>query len=175
MASLTLGSTSASILEFVQEANRLKSQLPADIYETMQRCEAIGDFHNPEYEAAVMTFYQRHLCRLSEWPDCILRTVANLDNNPVYETMNGPNEFMVVGNLKDWDRTNQLDEISVPTLITVGRYDELTPRCAKTLHQGIPNSRLVIFEDSSHVAHIEETAKCIQVIADFLTDVEREN
>jgi proline-specific peptidase len=98
--------------------------------------------------------------------------MQNITGNPVYEIMQGPNEFTVTGNLKDWDRTDQLGEISVPTLITVGRYDEVTPACAETLHQGIPNSQMVIFEESAHLAHLEETEKYLQDMAEFLAGVE---
>lgn len=171
--SLTLASTSASIPQFVAETKCLKAELPPEVYETMQRYEAAEDYHHPEYEAAVQEFYKRHLCRLAEDPEPLQRTMANLDRNPaVYETMNGPNEFIVIGNLKDWDRTERLHEISVPTLITVGRYDELTPACAETMHQGIPDSQMVVFEESAHLAHLEETAKYLEVVAGFLADVE---
>jgi proline-specific peptidase len=100
------------------------------------------------------------------------RTGVNLINNPVYETMNGPNEFMALGNLKDWDRTDRLREITVPTLITVGRYDERTPACAETLLKGIPGSKMVVFEESAHVGHLEETEKYLTVVAGFLAQVE---
>ena len=46
--------------------------------------------------------------------------------------------------------------IDVPTLITVGRYDEITPACAETLRDGIADSRMVLFENSAHLAHLEE-------------------
>jgi len=174
VVSLILASTSASIPQFVAETKRLKSELPPEVYETMQRYEAAGEYHHPEYEEATLEFYRQHVCRLVEWPEPLLRTVANLTDNPVYETMNGPNEFMVIGNLKDWDRTDRLGEITVPTLITVGRYDELTPACAETLHQGISNSQMVVFEESAHLAHLEETEKYLQVVADFLARVEIE-
>ena len=111
--SLTLASTSASVPQLVAEASRLKDELPADIREVMNRCEEVEDFHNPEYETATMEFYTSYLCRMPEWPDCINRSVANLEGNAVYETMNGPNEFMVIGNLKDWDRTARLGEIKM--------------------------------------------------------------
>ncbi|MCO6512351.1 MAG: proline iminopeptidase-family hydrolase, partial [Aridibacter famidurans] len=172
IVSLVLASTSASTSQFVNETARLKSELPADVYETMQRCEAASDFDDPDYEYAVMMFYKRHLCRLPEWPDCALRTVENLEGNAVYETMNGPNEFTVIGNLKDWDRADRLGEISVPTLITVGRYDELTPACSETLVNGIPGSRMVVFEESAHLAHVEETEEYLQVVGDFISGVE---
>jgi len=173
IVSLVLASTSASIPQFVAEAKRLITELPREIYQTLERYEARGDYHHPDYEAAVLEFYKRHVCRLDPWPDPLLRTAANLNNNVVYETMNGPSEFIVNGNLKDWDRTDRLGEIRVPTLITVGRYDELTPTCAETIHQGISNSQMVIFEKSSHMAHLEEEDSYLEVVADFMGNIER--
>ncbi len=169
---LVLASTSASIPQFVAEAERLKAALPPEAYETMLRYEASGEFHHPEYEAAVMEFYRRHLCRLDPFPEPLLRSMNNLEGNPVYETMNGPNEFFVIGNLKDWDRTDRLGEIDAPTLITVGRHDEITPACAETIHRGIPGSELRVFEQSAHVAHLEETEAYLRTVADFLTRAE---
>ena len=83
--------------------------------------------------------------------------------------MGCPNEFIVTGNLKDWDRIDRLGEITVPTLITVGRYDEITPTCAETMNRRIPHSQMRVFEQSSHTAHLEETERYLQVVADFLT------
>ena len=175
VVSLILASTSASIPQFVAETKRLKTELPLEIYQTLERYEATGDYHHPDYEAATYEFYKRHVCRLDPWPDPILRTGANLNNNAVYETMNGPNEFIVNGNLKEWDRTDRLSEITVPTLITVGRYDEVTPTCAETLHQGIPNSQIRVFENSAHMAHLEEEDSYLELVSDFIGNIERLN
>jgi proline-specific peptidase len=172
VVSLVLASTSASIPQFVAGAARLKAALPPDVYHALQQHEAAGDLDHPDYQAAVREFYSRHVCRLDPWPECLLRTVRNLDGNTVYETMNGPNEFTVVGNLKDWDRVDRLGEIKVPTLITVGRYDEITPACAETLRRGIAKAELRLFPDSSHTAHLEETEAYIRVVQDFLARVE---
>ena len=169
---LVLASTSASIPQFVAEAARLKTALPPDVRSAMERHEAAGELDHPEYEAAVLEFYRRHVCRLDPWPDCLRRTVQNLEGNAVYATMNGPNEFTVVGNLRDWDRIERLGEITVPTLITVGRYDEVTPACAETLHRGIAGSELRLFLESSHTAHLEETGRYLEVVQDFLARVE---
>lgn len=170
--SLVLASTSASIPQFVAEAAKLKATLPPGIAQTLQRYEATGDLHHPEYEAAVLEFYKRHLCRLDPWPEPLLRSSRIIDGNPVYATMNGPNEFTVTGNLKDWDRTKRLGEITVPTLITVGRYDEVTPACAETMHRHIPHSQMRVFEHSAHTAHLEETEAYLREVATFLTQVE---
>jgi proline-specific peptidase len=165
---LVLASTSASMPQFAAETRRLRTELPADVQATLDRYEALGDYNHPKYEEAAMVFYRKHVCRLPEWPDYVMRTLANLEGNPVYETMNGPNEFTTIGNLQGWDRTDRLGEIRIPTLITVGRYDELTPACAETLKGGIPDSRLVVFEDSSHLAHVEEESLYLQVLREFL-------
>ena len=172
--SLTLASTSAGVPQFIAETKRLKSELPPEVFQTIERYEATGDYYNPEYEEAVGEFYRRHVCRLDEWPESLERTGENLADSPVYETMNGPNEFTVIGNIKDWDRTDRLHEITVPTLITVGRYDELTPACAKTLLKGIPGSRMVVFEKSAHLAHLEEPEKYLQVVSEFMAGHEQE-
>ena len=79
---------------------------------------------------------------------------------------------MVIGTLKDWDRTSLLGRIKVPTLITVGGFDELPLACSETIHKGIPGSRVVLFEKSAHCAHLEETEKYNRTVADFLKGVE---
>ena len=59
--------------------------------------------------------------------------------------------------LEGWDLTPRLSEISVPTLILVGKDDFICPPSqAKIMHERIPNSELVIFEKSGHFAHVEE-------------------
>lgn len=172
VVSVVLASTSASLPQVIGEIQRLKAQLPHDIHEVMNRYEAIGDFVNAEYQAAVMEFYKRYLCRLDPWPDCLMRSVANIDGNQVYLAMNGPNEFTIVGNLKDWERRDRLHEISVPILVTVGGHDEVPLPCAQTIHNGIRGSELAVFDQSSHMAMLEETDAYIRRLVDFLTRAE---
>jgi pimeloyl-ACP methyl ester carboxylesterase len=95
-----------------------------------------------------------------------------MDGNPVYLTMNGPTEFDVIGLLRDWDRSADLHRIASPTLITVGRYDELTPACAQTILEGVPDGRLVVFEESAHIAHLEEGERYAEVVEAFLREAE---
>src|SRR5438034_8921339 len=82
--------------------------------------------------------------------------------------MDGPNEFTIIGTIRDWDVTAQLPKIRLPTLVTVGRYDEVTPHVAEAIHRGIRGSRLVRLEKSAHLARWEERAKYIGVVRDFL-------
>lgn len=171
LASLVLSSTLPSTRLWIEEAIRLRAELPADVRKALEKHERAGTTDDPAYEAAANAFYHRHVCRLDPWPDVVHEAVANL-RKEVYETMWGPSEVYPVGTLKDWDVTDRLGEIDVPTLVTCGRYDEATPRLAKTIAGGIPDSELVIFEQSAHMAIVEETARYLEVVDDFLARVD---
>jgi proline-specific peptidase len=86
--------------------------------------------------------------------------------------MQGPNEVVITGTLSDWDITDRLAEIDVPTLVTTGRYDECTPKQAEIVHRGIAGSEWVVFENGSHMQFVEEPERYLEVLDDFLTRVE---
>jgi proline iminopeptidase len=157
----------ASVPETVAEMNRLKKLLPKDVQGTLEKYEARWAFQHPEYLKAVEVYYRNFVCRLPEWPDEVTRSFNDL-SVPVYSTMNGPNEFTIIGNLKDWDITARLPEIKVPTLITVGRYDEVTPKVAETIHKGIRGSKLVVFEKSAHLTMWDEKDLYLKTVRDFI-------
>ncbi|MGB9022882.1 MAG: proline iminopeptidase-family hydrolase [Candidatus Bathyarchaeia archaeon] len=164
---LIISSGLASVRETVAEMRRLKTLLPKEIQDTLAEYEATEDYQNPEYLKAVDVFYRNFLCRLPEWPEELARTMNGLSTD-VYWTMNGPNEFTITGNLRDWDITARLPEIHIPTLVTVGRYDEVTPKVAETIHRGIPGSELVLFEKSAHVAMLEERERYLSAVRKFI-------
>ena len=169
---LVLASTSASIPEFMAGARGLIEALPEPHRTVLIELGAKEQYDHPDYQAAVDVFYHRHLCRAEPWPQALVDSASQMDGNVVYLTMNGPTEFDVIGRLSDWDRTADLHRITAPTLITVGRYDELTPACAETIHQGIAGSRVELFERSAHVAHLEEGERYAEVVERFLREVE---
>lgn len=171
MESLTLASTASSMPLWIAEANRLRAELPEDVQNTLLRHEDAGTTDDPDYQTAMMEFYKRHVIRIVPMPPQVARAFDTMGQQ-VYFTMNGPSEFHVIGVIKDWDRTNRLHEIKVPTLITSGFYDESTPFINETMHHEIAGSEWVIFEQSSHMAHIEEMERYMDVMRDFLRRVE---
>ncbi|MEI6249984.1 MAG: proline iminopeptidase-family hydrolase [Actinomycetes bacterium] len=168
LAGLIVADSPASMDLWLSEANRLREELPAGVNEVLLRHEAAGSTDNPEYTAAVNVFYDRHLCRVPA-PACVLegRRKQALDHT-VYHTMNGPSEFHVVGSLKDWDITDELHRISVPTLLISGEHDEATPFIVKQIHDRIPVALWELFPESSHLPHIEEPARFKRVALAFL-------
>jgi proline-specific peptidase len=141
------------------------------VQEVLRWQEDAGTTDSPAYREAVTEFSRRYDCRIYPWPDPYKRAVE-LAGHDVYRAMNGPSDFHITGSLRDWDRTSQLGEIRLPTLITCGRYDEATPAMAEALHQGSAGSELKVFKHSAHQAHLEETDLYLRTVARFLARVE---
>jgi L-proline amide hydrolase len=155
---------------WVEEANRLRADLPSDVQETLLKHEQAGTTDDPAYEEACLVFYNRHVCRVP-WSDSVSRSFAQMPNE-VYMTMNGPSEFHCIGTLRTWDVTPRLGEITIPTLVISGRYDEATPKISKEVSDAIPGAEWVLFEESSHMPHEEEPERFRQVVGDFLAQTE---
>jgi len=173
LASLVVASSPASMRQWVDEANRLRAELPPDVLAVLEEHEAAGTTGDPAYEAACEVFYRRHVCRLDEWPECVMRTFEFIaERGEVYRYMNGPSEFHVVGTIRDWDITSRLGEIRVPTLVVTGELDEATPAINRTVAEGIPGADSVVYPGASHMAHVEDTAGYVRLLDEFLTRVE---
>jgi L-proline amide hydrolase len=169
LRSLVIADSPASMELWVREADRLREALPPGIQQTLLRHEAAGTTDSAEYADAVRVFYERHLCRAMPWPEELNRSFAVMQGDPtVYNTMNGPSEFHVIGSLKTWSIIDRLERIVAPTLVISGRHDEATPATVQPYADRIKNVRWRIFENSSHVPHIEETEQCLSVVGEFL-------
>jgi proline iminopeptidase len=166
LRTLVLENTAADIPHLVGELNRLREALGSETVAMMQRHEAEGTLSHPEYQAAVTLLNYRHVCRLSEWPAPVKRSLDDWNLGP-YETIQGPNEFTYTGNLKDWNRIPDMHAITVPVLITVGQHDELTPACAMRMKLALPDAELKVFPNSSHMPFFEEPAAFFPVLTDF--------
>lgn len=165
---LVVADSPASMEVWVSEANKLRKELPPEVEATLLKHEAAGTTDDVAYVAAVDVFYSRHLCRIPQ-PPYVVASFTQLAADPtVYHTMNGPSEFHVIGSLKTWDIRAQLKEITVPTLLVSGQYDEATPTMVKEIKGLIPGSKWELFAESSHMPHVEEPAKFKRVVSEFL-------
>ncbi|MCW5966089.1 MAG: alpha/beta fold hydrolase [Bryobacterales bacterium] len=143
----------------------------------VQRLASLASYLPPlrraSYEIAGVAFMRRHLCRMADFPLALCEDFL-ARNQELYETMWGPSEFFATGVLADWDTTSRLGEIRVPTLLLSGRYDEATPAQQERLREGIPGSRWVVFEDSAHMAFLEEPDRYFETLSRFLDACEND-
>jgi L-proline amide hydrolase len=172
LRAIVVADSPASMPLWVEEANRLRADLPPDVQATLTEHEQAGTTNSPEYEQAVRVYYDRHLCRVP-WPDYVARSFAQMDEDPtVYHTMNGPSEFHCIGSLKTWDITERLHEISTPTLLVSGRHDEATPHIVEQIEYRTPGAQWRLFEQSSHMPHVEEPEAFLEAVEGFLKTVD---
>jgi proline iminopeptidase len=151
--SLILSSTLACADDWVVEVKRLRDAIDGDD------------------EEAMAEFERRHFFRGSSLPLELVRLQE--ERSPtVYEAMWGPNEWTMTGSLGGWDVRARLGELRMPTLILRGAHDLSTPAIAKTLTDGIPHAREVVFEESSHTPVLEETERYLRTLREFFYAVE---
>ncbi|MBH8575102.1 proline iminopeptidase-family hydrolase [Nostocaceae cyanobacterium CENA369] len=162
--SLILSNTPSNVRQFVSEAYRLMSELPPDVYQVIKESEAEGKTDSPAYQAAMEVFKQRHFCLLNPLPDSVQRAYQKVGR-----------DFRGAGKIMDWDVTPKLATIQIPTLLISGRYDQVTPACVEPLHQKIAGSKWLIFQESSHLPHLEEHEKFIKAVSEFIAAVEDKN
>jgi proline iminopeptidase len=167
--SLVLSNTAGDLPHLVLELNRLRSALGTETVTMMLRREAEGTIGHPEYKAAVELLNWRHVHRMEAIPPALKRSIDGMVFD-IYNVMQGPNEFVYSGNLKNWNRIPDMHRIEAPTLIIVGEHDELTPACAMRMHQVLPASRIHVFPNCSHSTCFEDPEAYFDVLEGFLAE-----
>ena len=165
---LILSGALASVPQAVAGMGRLLDALPDGAGARIRALEAQGKTDGPEYDRLVQLFYDTHLCRLNPKPAAYEASMAIGAISPAYRVMNGPNEFTIVGNIKDWERRPDLGRITVPTFITSGQYDEVTLDCQLDIQKGIKGADLEVFGDCSHLTMLEKPLLYAKAVRDFI-------
>lgn len=169
VSGLILSNSLSSASIFAAEILRLKNQLPASILNTLIESEAKGDINNDRYESAVKAFYCRHILRMDPMPDQVWKALNS--ENQSYQVMWGSNEFNFTGNLRYWERTNDLHQIQMPTLIISGEFDESTPAVNQVMHKALRNSKWITMPGCSHLPNLENPDHYIGHISEFLDQI----
>jgi proline iminopeptidase len=90
-------------------------------------------------------------------------------NWDLYREMWGSDgEFVIDGNLKSVEYVDRLPSIKVPTLVMAGDHDECDPSLARTMHEKIAASKLVILPNSGHLDYVDQPVLWIQSVRDFV-------
>lgn len=145
---------------------------PAALAE-IKRMEAAKRFDDPRYMQLLMPHYERHILRMpsAQWPDPVNRAFAKT-NKKVYVPMQGPSELGASGILLDWDRTEDLKKIAVPTLVIGARYDTMDPAFMEMMSKRLPQGRYLYCPQGSHMAMYDDQATYVAGLIKFLRDVD---
>ncbi len=173
VASLILSAPFLSASRWEEDQKTRLAGMSPEVQDAVAEAERGGEYETSAYRAATQAYYHRHVCRMERWPDCLERAFKGVGGQ-VYGTMWGRSELSVTGNLCDVDLLDRLEELDVSTLITCGRYDECSPDTAALYRDRIRGAKLVVFEEASHLHHLEAAEEYLATVRRFLAGVDEE-
>jgi proline iminopeptidase len=173
---LIISNMMASAPEYTKYANEvLGSQMKPEVRKEIVDMEAKGDFDNPRYGELLMNhYYNEHIIRmpLEKWPKSMNLFFEHL-NQGIYIYMQGHSEFGMTGNasLKNWDVSNRLKEIKVPTLTIGAKYDTMDPNYMAWMATEVQNGRSVS-TNGSHCSQFDAPEEFFSGLIKFIKDVD---
>lgn len=156
---------------WIKDADTLISTLPDSIQVVIRENEKNKTFDNDAYKNAVDLYYSKFLRRKEREKEKADSASMFFGTN-VYEYMWGPSEFTATGNLLNYDRVNRLKEISIPTLLLTGDYDEARPNTVKYFQNQIPNAEFTVIKNSGHATVHDNPEQTLSRINEFLLKVD---
>ena len=159
----------ANCLKYGQYANDvLSKQMNPEILDSIRVMEKKGDFKNSRYMPILEKyFYSQHICRLPQYPEPVKRSFNKI-NNSLYTIMQGPSEFGIAGKLTNWDVSNELKNIMVPSLVIGAKYDTMDPEYMKWMSIQIPNAQFLLCPNGSHMCMYDDQIVYFKGLIEFL-------
>src|SRR6185369_14817313 len=103
-------------------------------------------------------------------PDPLNRAFKHY-NPKIYLALQGPSELGLSGKLASWDRSGDLQRITVPTLVIGARYDTMDPKHMEWMSKAVKNGRYLYSENGSHLAMYDDQDVYFSGLIDFLESV----
>ena len=168
---LVISNMTAGVQSALRRSASIKSQLPPDTLARLTALEAKEDYDSPEYQKIMMEdLYPKMVCRIQPWPEPVTRTFRHA-NEKIYNFMQGKSEFLVTGNLKDWERWDRLHEIKVKALTIGARYDEMDPEDMSKMAKLMTNGSYAYCPNGSHLAMWDDQKVYFDHLLNFLQAV----
>ena len=174
MKGLIVCNMMSSIPEYEAYNKKLRAQMRPSFIDSVNMYESRNAYSDTTYQNMVFReYYTKHLCRLDPMPDPVLRTFKHL-NPSIYVLMQGPSEFKVGGRLLTWDRTADLKNISVPTLMVGARYDTMDPAAMEKQSKLVQNGSYLYCPNGSHLAMWDDQKVFMEGVIDWIKEVDGE-
>jgi proline iminopeptidase len=168
---LVISNMTAGIQSVLRRLEAIKKGLPLTILAQLEDLEARGAYDTPAYEDIMMTYlYPQVICRIQPWPEAVVRAFGRV-NKKIYNQMQGASEFVIDGNLKDWERWDRLPEIKVPTLALGAAHDEMAPADIRKMASLLPQGQAEICATGSHLSMWDAQADYFSYLMTFLRKV----
>jgi proline iminopeptidase len=170
VASLTLCSPVLDIPAWASNARQLVTTLSDSSQRAIRLAEATQRYEDPSFQNALGEFYGTYVWRHPNQAD--LDSMMATFNATLYNYMQGPSEFTITGTLKDYDATPFLSQIEVPTLYTVGEFDEANPKIVERFASLTPGAKFDVLQGAAHMTPWDAPDENVRVVGQFLRAVD---
>ncbi len=170
---LIVSNMMASAPKYAEYSEVLAKQMRPEVLQKVREIEAKKDFSNPEYMKLLQpNFYEKHILRLPspDWPEPVVRSFSKM-NQLLYVTMQGPSEFGISGKLTKWDRSNDLKNIQIPTLVIGAEYDTMDPKYMEWMSKQLPKGNYLYCKNGSHMSMYDDQQTYFDGLTKFITSV----
>jgi proline iminopeptidase len=172
---LIISNMMASAPEYEKYAETvLMPAMDQKVLAEVKALEAKKKYDDPRYMALLIpNHYEKHILRkpYAEWPDPVNRAFKHI-NEDIYIPMQGPSELGLSGKLEKWDRSADLKNITVPTLVIAGTYDTMDPKYMEWMSKQLPKGRFLLCPNSGHMAMYDDGPTYFGGLIKFVKDVD---
>jgi proline iminopeptidase len=138
--------------------------------EEIKHLEERGETENPRYMELLMEHhYVYHVLRRppEQWPDPVTRAFNHI-NPAIYVPLQGPSELGLSGKLERWDRTADLANIEVPTLVIGAEHDTMDPSHMEWMAGAVKQGTYLHCPNGSHMAMYDDQSTYMEGLIRFL-------
>ena len=168
---LIISNMMASIPQYNEYAHKvLMPNMDQAVLAEIKKYEEAKDYENPRYiDLLFEHHYVHHVLRIpaQDWPDPVKRAFDHV-NADIYVSMQGPSELGASGKLVNWDITDRLSTIEVPTLVIGAQHDTMDPEHMQWMAKELPRGRYLHCPDGSHLALYDDQQVYCQGLVEFV-------
>ncbi len=166
--SLTLSSTLSSASLWKEETHKIIQTMSEEDQKIIRDAEEKNEYTHQAFLDVTNKYMKLTVFDYSTddpaLPECLKR--LKIRGNVAYLTAWGESEFAPTGNLKDYETTPYLKEITIPALVCYGSRDESTKKQNELMYDslGSKKKKILVFDNARHMTYYESNKDYVNEI-----------
>ena len=174
ISQLIVSNAVSSMAEFNRYcAEVIVPSYPPDKWNVANSIIESKNFTDPKFNELFWEIhYPVHVYRhpVAEWPEHVMRTFTT-PNLEMFLPACGPIPIQIVGWLADWNRTDDIHNIAIPSLFISSEFDTNTPDHIKWMASQAQNGHYLHCPNSGHFAHLDDQDVWEESVISFLNSL----
>jgi len=154
----------------------ISGQRAAQTIKQVSQKESVPKIENNQDQKRLNEFYSKHVCWLppGQYP-AIIAIFFNSQNDSIHTFNSVSDTFTAPAEPSNWDRSADLKQITVPTLLIGAKYDLTDPGHVKWMASQVKNGTYLYCASGSHLSIYDHQQVYMNGITDFIYKVYKED